>query len=280
MSNFLSPRITASGKFPSITVNVLTNSSGESGGGSVLSVNGQIGTVVLTAEDVGALPDSVTIPEVEVLSVNGKIGDVVLDAEDVGALPESTTIPEVEVLSVNGKIGEVVLTHEDVDALPSSTTIPEVEVLSVNGKIGEVVLTHEDVDALPSSTSIPDISNLVSNDDTRLSDSRTPSGSAGGVLSGSYPNPSFSGDVVLEEGLNSAISEHNEDSTAHPNLVVSSSTPFILIWDGDEYVPAFGDKDPLEGQPREFRGPEDPGSEEGGEWDLNNFLDEWIEVTL
>lgn len=35
---------------------------GGSGGGNVDSVNGKIGTVILTAEDVGALPDTTTIP--------------------------------------------------------------------------------------------------------------------------------------------------------------------------------------------------------------------------
>lgn len=78
---------------------------GGGGGGAVDSVNGQTGTVVLDATDVGALPDTTTIPtktsqlqndsgfitSAPVQSVNGKTGAVVLDADDVGALPDDTT---------------------------------------------------------------------------------------------------------------------------------------------------------------------------------------------
>lgn len=54
-----------------------------SAGGAVDSVNGQTGTVVLDANDVGALPDTYTAP---VSSVNGNTGAVVLSAANVGAL--------------------------------------------------------------------------------------------------------------------------------------------------------------------------------------------------
>ena len=81
------------------------------------SVNGQTGTVVLTASDVGALPDSYTPPAAPVQSVNGKTGSVVLSASDVGALPDSYTPP---VQSVNGNTGSVVLSASDVGALSST----------------------------------------------------------------------------------------------------------------------------------------------------------------
>lgn len=80
---------------------------GGGGGGAVDSVNGQTGDVVLDAADVGALPDTTTIPtktsqlqndsgfltSAPVTSVNSKTGAVSLSASDVGALPDSTTIP-------------------------------------------------------------------------------------------------------------------------------------------------------------------------------------------
>ena len=80
------------------------------GGGSVLSVNGKSGVVVLDAADVGAKPASYAAP---VDSVNGKTGVVVLDAADVGAKPASYAAP---VDSVNGKTGAVVLDAADVGA--------------------------------------------------------------------------------------------------------------------------------------------------------------------
>lgn len=49
------------------------------GGGAVDSVNGQTGTVVLDAEDVGALPDTYTAP---VTSVNGQTGAVTITDSD------------------------------------------------------------------------------------------------------------------------------------------------------------------------------------------------------
>lgn len=57
------PRITATGTYPRITVNVVTGATGP-GGGAVDSVNGQTGTVVLDAADVGALPDDTVIPDI------------------------------------------------------------------------------------------------------------------------------------------------------------------------------------------------------------------------
>ena len=72
-------------------------------GGSVTSVNGMQGAVVLDYSDVGALPDTYTAP---VDSVNGQTGTVVLDASDVGALPDTYVAP---VDSVNGQTGTVVL---------------------------------------------------------------------------------------------------------------------------------------------------------------------------
>ena len=74
-------------------------------------------------------------------SVNGKIGDVVLTYEDVGALPD-TYIPPVT--KVNSKTGEVTLTYEDVGALPNTYVAP---VTSVNTKTGAVQLTYSDVNA-------------------------------------------------------------------------------------------------------------------------------------
>ena len=58
-----------------------TAPSGGGGGGDVASVNGKTGTVVLNADDVGALPDTYTPP---VTSVAGRTGAVTLMKSDVG----------------------------------------------------------------------------------------------------------------------------------------------------------------------------------------------------
>ena len=115
-----------------------------SGGGAVDSVNGQTGTVVLDADDVGALPDTYTAP---VTSVNTKTGAVTLTASDVGALSSSTTFVSsfngntgavtytAPVTSVNTKTGAASLSASDVGALPDTYTAP---VTSVNTRTGAV----------------------------------------------------------------------------------------------------------------------------------------------
>ena len=89
------------------------DAAGAAAAAPVQSVNGQTGTVSLTASDVGALPDDYTPPAAPVSSVNGQTGTVSLTASDVGALADSYTAP---VTSVNSKTGAVTLTAPDVGA--------------------------------------------------------------------------------------------------------------------------------------------------------------------
>ncbi len=77
-------------------------------GGAVTSVNGQTGTVVLDAEDVGALPDSTVVPS--------KTSDLTNDSGFVDASGAASAAP---VQSVNGQTGAVTIT---VPAAASSGT--------------------------------------------------------------------------------------------------------------------------------------------------------------
>lgn len=76
-----------------------TRTVGTGTGGAVLSVNGQTGTVVLTATDVGALPDTTTIPTAT--------SDLTNDSGFVNASGAASAAP---VQSVNGQTGTVSLT--------------------------------------------------------------------------------------------------------------------------------------------------------------------------
>ena len=76
----------------------ITTGTGSSGGGAVDSVNGQTGTVVLGAKDVGALPDSTVIPTVPT--------NVSAFTNDAGYITASGA----PVQSVNGQTGAVTVT--------------------------------------------------------------------------------------------------------------------------------------------------------------------------
>lgn len=129
------------------------------GGGAVDSVNGQTGTVVLTASDVGALPDSYTAP---VSSVNTKTGAVVLDKTDVGlgnvanvAQYSASNPPPYPVTSVNGQTGAVSVSvptktsdlNNDSGFVTSAQAAAAAPVQSVNGQTGAVTIHDYIIDS-------------------------------------------------------------------------------------------------------------------------------------
>lgn len=142
----------------------------------VKSVNSKTGNVVLTADDVGALPDTTVIPTVNDATLdvqrNGvSVGtftanastdktiniNVPTKASDIGALPDTTSIPtktsdltndsgyitsdDVPVKSVNGKTGEVELGASDVGALAAPATMTANRWLKTDAS-GNVVLSN------------------------------------------------------------------------------------------------------------------------------------------
>ena len=103
----------------------------------VTSVNGQTGTVVLDAGDVGALPDTTAIPS--------DTSDLTNNAGFVDAAGAAAAAP---VQSVNSQTGAVVLGKSDVglgsvDNVQqySASNPPPYPVTSVNGMTGDVVIT-------------------------------------------------------------------------------------------------------------------------------------------
>ena len=133
----------------------------------VSSVNGQTGAVVLDADDVGALPDTTTIPSdtadltntagfvdaagaaaaAPVQSVNSQTGAVVLGKSDVGLGSvdnvqqySASNPPPYPVTSVNGQTGDVTVGGGGMDATllwtnpaPTSTFAAQTVVLDLSG---------------------------------------------------------------------------------------------------------------------------------------------------
>lgn len=124
----------------------------------VTSVNSKIGAVVLTASDVGALSDQVTIPtktseltndsgfitSVPVTSVNAKTGAVVLSASDVNALPSTTTAADLGAyVKPSGGIPKTDLASDVQTSLgKADTALQSAPVTSVNGATGDVVIAN------------------------------------------------------------------------------------------------------------------------------------------
>lgn len=235
---------------------------GGGGGGAVDSVNGYTGTVVLTASDVDALPDTTPIPantsdlnndsgfitssDIPVTSVNSKTGAVTLTASDVGALPDSTSIPantsdlnndsgfitssDIPVTSVNSKTGAVTLTASDVGAQATitgaATTITTNNLAAARAAITDA--NGKMAASTTTSTELGYLSGVTSSVQTQLNNKANSSSLATVATSGSYNDLSNKPTIPT---VNDATITFTQGGVTKGTITLNQSTASTIAFD-------------------------------------------------
>jgi hypothetical protein len=144
--------------------------------GGVTSVNGQSGVVVLAAADVGAQPADATLTA---------LAGITVAANKLIYATGADTFTTCDLTA----FGRTVIACADAAALIAALGLATVATTGAYSDLsGRPTLGTAAALNVPSSGNAA-AGEVVKGSDTRLTDSRTPSGSAGGDLTGTYPNP-------------------------------------------------------------------------------------------
>lgn len=155
-----------------------------------------------------------------VTSINGKYGDVILTAQDVGALPNTTIIPDVSGLATKQELTSGLATKQAKGDYALKSEIPSLEGLASEEQLEQGLNTKQDKGNYALKSDIPSLDDYVKNTDLATNDNAgvVKTGSGLGIMTTS------SGALYVVKSSNSEI----DDKKNNYKVIVPSNLNYAV----------------------------------------------------